>query len=793
MDSRKLLKKNSYEQLIKSANQSNPTTADKNLFSAWRVARHHQSAHSHQSPLSGRRNMNNTKNHFEQYDYQNSSQSSTLVDYFKLIVNRKWLIALCVLVTLIPAILWIWKATPVYETEATIIYEEANDTAFLLELGQPLYSKSAILNMVEQIKSRALADEVVKRLPEAILNTFIISSNPGENFSRMKYISGIINSNLGVENVRGADIIKIRVQANDPIAVKTIANTYVDLIIEWNLQKKKKEISNIRNFVEGQLLTFQDKLRTAEEDLLTYKENNDLITLSDESKEMLANLTDVEVAYNQTKTEREALEQRRRFIEKKKQELMPTLNITSSDILQQLKEKLHHLERQYSDLQMKSAGGEEEALASLRGQINLAKHDLVNELIKSSARETLADPLSQIRNLLQESITLEVELETYKAREQSLKNTMNGYNQELLVLPKQELALARLIRAKEVNDKIYALLLEKREEARITEAGKVGDVRVIDYAEVPAFPIKPNKLKTLMMALAIGLSCGIGLAFLLYSLDNSIKTDQDVEKYLGLPVIASIPTISNNGVLHKLTNKEDAHDPYHSLMLSQILSKSHIFEAYRLLQLNFSFLNPDRKLRTLLVTSSEPSAGKTLTALNIAQFYAREGTKTIVIDCDLHRPKIHRALKLSQEPGLTNFLISKSTGFDSYTQIIDNEIFNNNLAVMTCGTLPPNPSEILRSKRMEELINELNDSYEFVILDAPPIISVTDSLILGQDVDGVLLVLRSGKTNREVAIKAKKILEDSQVNIVGTLLNDIDLKSNYGYYKDYYYYSNPKS
>ena len=646
--------------------------------------------------------------------------------------------------------------------------------------------------MVEQIKSRSLADEVARSLPEDIVQTFQFPDDPPASFSTEKFISGTIRENLTVENVRGADIIKIKILASNPMAAKTIANAYVDHITEWFLQKNKKEISNIRNFVEGQVSVFQEKLRTAEDALLQYREQNAVTTLSAASTEMLTNMTDVEVAYNEAKTEREALEQRRRFIEQKKQELMPSLVISNNETSQRLKGDLMALERQYANLQSQSGAENQETLATLKERINQSKQDLINELMKSGVRENLADPLSQIRSLLQESITLDMDLETRKAREQGLKNTLNEYNYALQQLPEQEMALARLIRDKEVNDKIYALLLEKREEARITEAGKVGDVRVVDYAEVPAQPIKPQKKKMLVIAFVLGLSLGAGLSFLLESLDNSVKSDQDIERYLGLPVIATIPTIANDGKLAKIGKKEGGRDSYHSKLLSQVMTKSYIFEAYRSLQLNFTFLNPDKKLKTILITSPEPGAGKTITSLNIAQFYAREGTRTLVIDCDLRRPMVHTALNLKQEPGLSNYLVDKSTGLDAYLQSVD-EANLKNLKILTCGTLPPNPSELLGSKRMEDLLADIAGTYEFVILDAPPIISVADAVILGQDVDGVLLVLRARKTSSEAAVKAKKILENSRINIIGTLLNDVDLKNTYGYYKDYYYYSDKKT
>ncbi|MBN1479170.1 polysaccharide biosynthesis tyrosine autokinase [candidate division KSB1 bacterium] len=729
----------------------------------------------------------------EGFRLQNNQKLSTvLIDYIKIMFRRKWLIALCTIAVVVPITIWIMHVPPSYRADATIIYEEANDTAFLLDLGQTFYSKSAIVNMIEQIQSRTLAEEVVRSLPEDMIKTFKLPERLPEHLSRDQFIVRLIREELQVEHVRGGDILKIIVQANDPNAAKNIANSYVDHIIDWNTQKNRKEISSIRNFVEGQLSVFQDKLRDAEEALVTFKENNDVIQLSDASSKVLENLTEAEVAYSKARAEREALQQRKHIIEQKKQELLPSLGVPVSKITQQLKEELLDLERQYSRLQLQVGLDDQEKLASMREKINQTKQDLIDELMHNAAQENLVDPLSQIRNLLQEAITIDVDLETCKAQEQALKNAVDEHDAELQMLPQQELELARLIRAKEVNDKIYGTLLEKREEARITESGKIGDIRVIDYAELPIKPVKPQKKKIFVLALMLGLSLGVGLAFFLNSLDNSLKSEQDVEKCLNLPVLASIPNISSNGVLRKITKKEDADNLYSSKLLSQLLAKSYIFEAYRSLQLNFSLLNPDKNLKTVVITSAAPGEGKTLTSLNIAQLYARAGIRTLVMDCDLRRPMVHKALKIRQEPGLTNALIDKAAHLESYVQLFNDESLHDNLAVLTCGALPPNPSEILGSKRMGDLLAQLEDMYGLIIIDAPPIISVTDSIILGQKVDGVLLVLRSGKITREAAQKAKKILENSKIHIAGTLLNDVDLKKVYGYYKDYYYYSNKK-
>lgn len=718
--------------------------------------------------------------------YHDPINQSVLLDYFKIIRRRKWLILLCIIGVFIPVALWTYNMTPVYEASATILYDEPHDTMFALDIGQS-YNKSAIVNATVQLKSRTLANEVAQSLPQNVINLFEFPDPLPPGVSRQQILTGILQENLGVNGVRGSDILEITIQAPDPNAAKVIANTYVECMIESNLRINREEISNIHEFVENQVTVFQDKLSIAEEALQVFKEKNNMLSLSDASTEALSRMTEAEIAYNQAKTERQALEQRKRYIEKKKQELAPSLTVASSPIAQQLKQQLLNLEMQHSALELEGSSQNSPGLLSLKQQISDVKQNLVNELLTNAIRENLVDPLSQIRNLLQESITLDVDLETYKARENGLKKIMDEYNADLQTLPGQELELARLIREKEVNDKIYSMLLEKREESRITKAGKIGDIRVIDLAEAPIEPVEPQKKKNLAMGLILGFSLGVGLAFFLESLDTTIKSQEEVESILKLPVLASIPNINQNGAL--FFGKRDRHtkENYSKKLLSHFTNIPHLYEAHQNFLLNFSFINISHNLKSLLVTSAGAGEGKTLNAINIAQLFARTGKKTLLIDCDLRRPMVHKILEIHQAPGLTHVLINKIS-IEKATQQLD----HGNLSVLTCGALPPNPSDILNTEKMQTLLAVLRKFYDYIIIDAPPIIAVTDSIVLGAKVDGVCLVVRSAKTSREAALRASKILEKSGIKIAGVILNDVDLKSVYGYYKDYYYYSTKK-
>jgi len=344
--------------------------------------------------------------------------------------------------------------------------------------------------------------------------------------------------------------------------------------------------------------------------------------------------------------------------------------------------------------------------------------------------------------------------------------------------------LARYIRAKDVNDKIYSMLLERLQEARITEASKVGDIHIVDLADIPHSPIKPNKTRNIILGVILGLALGIGLAFFRESLDTSIKSQNDVENFLHLPVLATIPTINSNGSTQ--LRKKDRHqkESYVGKLLTNINKNTPIYEAYRTLQLNFNFINYDRLIKNLLITSAGAGDGKTISAINMAQLFSNSNIKTLLIDCDFRRPMVHKILNLKQGPGLSNVLINQSE-----LEKVIQQPEGSKLQVLTCGTIPPNPSDILDTQSMKNLLSLLRNLYDLIILDAPPTIAVTDSMILGSKVDGVCFVIKSGKTSFEAANHAKQILEKGQSNIVGTILNDVNLKNTYDYYKDYYYYS----
>ena len=283
------------------------------------------------------------------------------------------------------------------------------------------------------------------------------------------------------------------------------------------------------------------------------------------------------------------------------------------------------------------------------------------------------------------------------------------------------------------------------------------------------------------------------LAFLREYFDNTIKSHEELER-MGFNIMASIPQIQMDKYEKKLERKLEKIGPVEgrkieSRLITHLDPKSPVSEAYRTLRTNLQFSKVDRKLKSILVTSSGPKEGKSTTAANLAIALAQIGQKIVLVDADFRRPVVHSIFGMKKDEGVTNYLM-ETIKFD---QIVK-PTFNENLFIICSGILPPNPSELLASKAMENLIDKLTKEFDMVIFDSPPVIAVTDAAILSTKVDGTILVVNSGNTNRDALVRCNTLLESVGTTPLGILLNGVNIEGMYGSYYYYYYhhyYSKP--
>jgi len=322
---------------------------------------------------------------------------------------------------------------------------------------------------------------------------------------------------------------------------------------------------------------------------------------------------------------------------------------------------------------------------------------------------------------------------------------------------------------------MYELLIKRFKEASLTEDMRTGNIRVVDRAEVPNHPVRPRKRHNLILALIVGLVTGVGLAFFFEYLDNTIKLPEDVKQHLKTPYLGPVPLFTSE----KAGNPDDG---IHPDLVGLHAPKSSASESYRGIRTSILFSSAESAPQVLLISSAAPKEGKTITAANLAVVMAQANGKTIILDCDLRRPTMHRLFGISKDMGVSNLLVG---GGSAKEAIIHTRI--PNLDIIPCGTIPPNPSEILGSARMLTLLNGLRKLYAHILIDSPPSTAVTDAVVLSKSVDGVVMVVRTGYTAREIVKNGMAQFGAVGAHILGAVLNGVDMRGNGYYYYQYYY------
>jgi len=359
-------------------------------------------------------------------------------------------------------------------------------------------------------------------------------------------------------------------------------------------------------------------------------------------------------------------------------------------------------------------------------------------------------------------------------REKYLRSEFEVQKKEALNLKDRSVQYQILKREVDTNRELYNGLLQKLKETGVSETLKASNIQVIDRAEVPKSPYKPNKRMNIFLSIIVGLFGGIGLVFFVEYLDNTIKTPEDLEKRVSLPTLGFIPFHGDN--------EGDLPVEY----ITHADSKSPVSEAYCTLRTFLLLSTGGRPPRIIAITSPASEEGKTTTAINTAISFARSGAKVLIIDADMRRPKLHKLFDVDNTSGLSTYL----SGIEELTEDLMKETNIPNLHVITSGPVPPNPAELLNSLRLKELINSLY-LYNFIIFDTPPVIGLPDSLILSSYTDGVMLVAKSGKTTKETTLETRRMLEAVGAKILGIVLNAVDQSAMryshyYNYYRSYY-------
>lgn len=576
---------------------------------------------------------------------------------------------------------------------------------------------------------------------------------------------------------RDASVISVSYVGLDPRLVRDVPNTVAVLYIQGRRESKKIETTSTVDFLTDQIRTYTDQLRQAEDNLLAFQQGEQVVNLAAEGAEQVRRLVEGQAQRDDLAADFMTLQELLRQIDQAR----------SSDDMEASRDAFRRLAGFPTFLQ-------NQQVTELMADLNRLEADRIEMATRRTPNHP--DMVGLQRSIQQLEDRLHQLARNYRTSLQNRLETMDEslqrFGGELERIPEKAVQEARLTRQKKVLEEVYTLLQNRLKEAEIAQAVEPGDVRIVDNAILPVSPVRPRKARSLILAVIFGLVLGVAGAGARDYLDETIRSRDEVVKLTNLPVLAMIPRIKGvargegkgflrreRSVSDRLVTRNDVGNP--------------VSEAYRAFRTNITFLDLDNPPRLLVLTSPGPSEGKSTSAANLAITLAQQSTQALLIDCDLRRGIVHRVFETAKEPGLTDILLGTATLDTALHKVDVGE--GKTLDFLATGTLPPNPSELLGSRRMNELLATLRDRYEIVILDSPPLNLVTDAAVLGASADGVVLVARAGSTERGALRYAQEQLEAVRAPIAGVVLNDVDYTGRgryygsgygYGYYYRYY-------
>ncbi|MEN3039501.1 MAG: polysaccharide biosynthesis tyrosine autokinase [Candidatus Kryptonium sp.] len=748
--------------------------------------------------------------------FQPEEETINLYEVIQVLYRGKWLIILVFILVVLATAIFTFIQDPIYESTAVVLIEKGKKGLGLSEAFDitGLSEQRNIKNEIEILKSRSLAEAVAKKLinrvyvdPENKKDTILVILPSRKDlregikpFASIETILERFEKNVKIESPRDADIIKITAKSKNPKEAALIANTFTDAYYERNLLMSRNESRSVRKFLEEQLADKKKILDQAENQLETYMKSAGVVALDEESRKLIEQLSDLESKRGETIVEISTAQKKlNAYLEQIKQiepEFVKVATEALDPYIKYLQEEIAKLEvtRDQIVAQNPKVGSKEvldkslreidEQLASLRKKLQ----EKISEFLKTGFASSgtpgsqTYDPTGFVKELKQKILLTEIELTAYEAKKKELDKLIAQLNQKFETIPSKLIDYARLERARMSSEKLYLLIEEKYQEAMIAEQSQFGYVQIIDYATPEPKPVSPKVHLNLILSVIIGLGLGVGIVFIREFFDRSVKTPEQLEKK-GFTVLSAIPVIEIETKLDGKQLKKDEGRNIAAHLITHLSPKSPVAEAYRVLRTGIQFAKLDRKIKSIVVASSAPKEGKSTTASNLAITMAKADLKTVLLDTDLRRPVLHRVFSVKREPGLTDYLFGKAE-IDAIFKQTDVD----NLYLVPCGVVPPNPSELLGSEKMKEFIEYLKSNYDFIIFDTPPLVAVTDALILANQVDGVLLVASAGKTEIDVIDKAREMIHRVGGNVIGVLLNNFDASATYGTYYRYYRY-----
>ncbi|HEX6240123.1 MAG TPA: polysaccharide biosynthesis tyrosine autokinase, partial [Polyangiales bacterium] len=552
---------------------------------------------------------------------------------------------------------------------------------------------------------------------------------------------------VSADPIKSSRLVDVGFVSADPELSARAANQLARDYVARNAESRRANLTSSITWLDQELERQRGRVEASERAMATYRERQNALSLQDSQNIVVARLNSLNDAVTKARTtlaQKESLyEQVKGLTAVEAADTIPA--IQQNKYIQSLKSHVADLERERANL-AERYGERHPEIIKVNASIRDSRRQLESEISKA---------LDGIRN----------DFQTALAEERSLERSLEEQKGAVLTLSRKNVSYTVLEREAQSNRQVYESLLQRQKELQVLASSRGNNVRLVDEAEVPRAPFVPDIKRSLVLATLAGLALALALVGGLTYLDDTVKTPEDVAQKLQVPFLGMVPKV-----------------PAAKALLSGDVP--HTFgEAFRSLRTALAFSNGAASGRVIVVTSSQPLEGKTTTASNLAIALALGGEKVLLVDADLRRPNLHKTLGIENTVGLSHLLTDQASARDAIRQCS-----TPNLWVMTAGLVPPNPSELLASDRMKALLSPTHGWFDWVIVDTPPVLAVTDAVILAPLAAGVAFVIRSEMTPRRHVRRALETLMTGQPKLHGIVLNGVDLERNKYYYSRYYGY-----
>ncbi len=664
-----------------------------------------------------------------------------------IVLERRWLVVTAFSVVIIFVLIYLFNATKIYQARTTIRIDRESNMLVQEYLPFQAQQEDYLQTQYKTLVSRTM----IKMLQ----NDSDLKLDKDKYFKDSLDLIGRLAGCITVSPIRLTRLVEVKVEHPDKQVAADIANTLAENFKQENLRLRMSSALDAQEFLHDEVGSYGDDVAEAARSLQKYKRDNPGFSFDSEDDILLQSLSKTQLDLSSAQY----------------------LLISAKSLQQKVVE---HLAAHKSPDEM--AQLQDETIKTLKAQLALSEAILAGMKKKYGPlfpkRIEQQASVDQLQASIEREMTNRIQAIGHdvgiaEAQVQKLQAQLSEINQNLLTQKDLQIEYAVKMANYDKHLLKYQQLNNRLEDAKIQGSIKSNNIYIVDIADVPLDPFKPRMVLTLLMGIITGLGAGFGLAFFVNYLDDSVKTQEDIEVYLKLPFLGYIP--------HIRSLDDDERD-----MVAHLEPKSDTAESFRTIRASVSLMFKPEQLRTVAIVSTIPSEGKSLVSTNVAIVNAQAGVKTLLVDADLRRPSIHKAFKLHSPKGLASYLMDPGANIEDIKHGTDIP----NLDIICAGSVPHNPSELIGSKRMAEFLKEVGQKYDRIVVDCPPVSAVSDPLIIASMCESAIYVMKFNKIRREHARRTVQRVQDAGIFILGTILNDIDFEGKDSYYYSYYYYQN---